>query len=320
MNALWNTIRAEVFKTVRKRRTYVLAGLWWLLLPTLVLITAQVLYANVSDSFLGGEGGVEQLVQTLASPYGLARIGLTGPAFLSPSFYIITIALLAALFIGEERGLAMWKTTLVAQPARLAVLWGKIIVAMLTLGALMAGALAAGAGLGFLGTTFLPTDASGPWGELLGLYGLQWLNAFGAVTFAFLLLFVIRNVALGMVSVFFIPVLLENLYRFWRVTVGFEPINRINAVFQALQLRNTLESLPRYFFTDNLYYPARLPGRRIAEEMGASAADMAEMGQSPLGSILGGSLTAGHSLLVMTAYGLVFAALLSWAFVRRDVD
>lgn len=320
MNALWATIRAELFKIVRKRRTYVIAGLWWLLLPVLVLITAQVLYVNVGDAFLQGAGGVQQLVQALASPFGLARVGLTGPAFLSPSFYIITVALLAALFIGEERSLSMWKTTLVAQPARLAVLWGKIVVAMITLGVLMAGALVSGVAFGFVGMTFLPTDASGAWGSLLGLYGLQWLNAFGAVTFAFLMLFVIRNVALGMVSVFFIPVLLESLYRFWRLTVGFEPINRMNAVFQALQLRRTLESLPRYFFTDNLYLPARLPARQIAEQLGASAADMADMGQSPFAAVLGGTLTLGHSLLVMAGYGLLFAALLSWAFLRRDVD
>jgi ABC-2 type transport system ATP-binding protein len=33
VNAFWNVVDAEAFKLVRKRRTYVLAGLWWLLLP-----------------------------------------------------------------------------------------------------------------------------------------------------------------------------------------------------------------------------------------------------------------------------------------------
>lgn len=317
MNALLATMRAEAFKTVRKRRTYVIAGLWWVLLPLLTLIVARVLYVNVSESFMQGSGGVTEMVQALASPYGLARVALTGPAFVTPSFYIITVALLAALYIGEERNLSMWKTTLVAQPARLAVLWGKMLVAMLVLAVLMLGALAAGVAFGWAGTLFLPTDGSGAWSDLLGLYGLQWLNAFGAMSFAFLVLFLIRNVALGVVFVFFVPALLENLYRFWRLTVGFEPINQMNAVFQALRLRNTLEALPRYFFTDNLYLPARRPARDLAQSFGEEAADM---GGGPMSGLLGGSLALDHALLVMLGYGVVFALLLSWAFVRRDVE
>ena len=37
-----------------------------------------------------------------------ARIALTGPSFLSPSFYAVAVALIAASVIGEEKSLSMW--------------------------------------------------------------------------------------------------------------------------------------------------------------------------------------------------------------------
>jgi hypothetical protein len=67
-----------------------------------------------------------------------------GPAFTSPPFYVIVVAALAAVLIGEERSHQMWKTVLVAQPSRVAVLAGKLVVAMLAVGVLMGGALVAG--------------------------------------------------------------------------------------------------------------------------------------------------------------------------------
>jgi hypothetical protein len=52
MNALLNVIRAELFKVVRKRRTYILAALWWVLLPAILLIVGRVVQVNVSGSFV----------------------------------------------------------------------------------------------------------------------------------------------------------------------------------------------------------------------------------------------------------------------------
>jgi ABC-type transport system involved in multi-copper enzyme maturation permease subunit len=318
VSALARVIRAELFKAVRKRRSYVLAGLWWVLLPVVTLIIARVVQVNVSGSFLDETGTtVASLLQSFASPHGLARVALTGPAFLSPTYYVIVVALLAAVFVGEEKSLNMWKTTLVAQPARLAVLWGKMIATMIVLAGLMAGALAAAIAGGVVGMAFLPTGWAGAWGELLGLYALQWAYLGAAVLFASLLIFLARNVALGIVMTFFLPALLEGLYAVWRTTVGFEPVNRVNAVFQALQLRETLENLPRWFFTDNLYLPARIPARELVTAFGGSAADVQD---TPLAGLFGAGLTLPHAALAMAIYAALFGGLLTWSFLRRDVD
>lgn len=323
MNAFANVVRAELFKAVRKRRTYILAGLWWVLLPALVLIVGRVLQVNLRGSFVDQEGAVTSVVQALASPFGIARAALVGPAYMSPTFYIIVIALLAALFVGEERSHNMWKTTLVAQPNRLAVLAGKFASAMLILGVLLLGAFGAAILFGAIGTTFLATSWEGEWGQLLGLYGLQWLYSATAVVFAFLLVFMMRSLALGMVTIFFLPALLEGIYTAYATLVGFQPLNRLNALFQALRLRQTLEDLPRYFFTNNLYAPAREPLSGMLRELG-NLAEGPNVQAGPdigaVGSLLGAGITLPHAGLVMLGYGLALGALLVWLFLRRDVS
>lgn len=318
MSALGRVVAAELFKVRRKRRGYVLAGLWWVLLPAVALVVGRVVQVNLAGSFVDAPGtGVADIVQQFASPHGLARVGLTGPAFLSPTFYMIVAALLAALFIGEEKSLNMWKTTLVAQPSRLAVLWGKLIAIMIVLAVLMIGALLAAVVAGAIGMTFLPTTFAGDWGSLLGLYGLQWTFLLAAVLFASLLIFLVRNISLGIVATFFLPALLEGLYTVWRTTVGFEPLNRLNVGFQVLRLRQTFENLPRYFFTDNLYLPARVPARSLVEVFGADGADLQS---TPLASLFGAGLALPHAAAVMAGYALAFGVLLTFLFLRRDVD
>ncbi|MDZ7800031.1 MAG: ABC transporter permease [Trueperaceae bacterium] len=318
MTALFRVVAAELFKARRKRRTYVLAGLWWIVLPVLALVLGQVVQTNLAGSFVDETGTtVASIVQAFASPYGLTRIALTGPAFLSPTYYMIVVALLAAVFFGEERSLNMWKTTLVAQPSRLAVLWGKIVAIQVLLGVMLAGAMACAALAGTIGTAFLPTDFTGAWGSLLGLYALQWALLTAATLFASLLIFLVRNVALGIVLTFFLPALLEGLYRVWRLTVGFEPLTRLNAPFQALRLRETFENLPRYFFTDNLLLPAKTPVGDLMRTFGES---VAEGGQGDLAQLLGASLSLPHAAAVMAGYAVLFGVILSVTFVRRDVD
>jgi hypothetical protein len=187
VNAFWNVVAAEAFKLVRKRRVYVLAGLWWLLLPTLALIVGRVLVSNLAASFANEVGGVDLLVQTIASPFGIALIGVVGPAYVSPPFYVIVVAALAAVLIGEERSHKMWKTVLVAQPSRPAVLAGKLVTAMLLVGVLLGGALLSGFAFGAVGTLFLPTSFAGDWGGLLQTYLLQWAFTGALVAFAFLM-------------------------------------------------------------------------------------------------------------------------------------
>jgi len=317
MSGFVHVVRAEVFKLLRKRRTYVLAGLWWGLLPALGLLVGRVVQTTLGGSFANEAGGIDVVVQALASPFGLARIGLVGPAYVTPSFYLIVVALLAALLIGEERGHNMWKTVLVAQPQRLAVMAGKVVVAMLALGGLMAGAAVAALVFGAIGTLFLPTTWAGEWGELLSLYALQWAVSLALVLFTFLLVFVFKNMVLGIVTAFFLPGLLEGIYTLYRATVGFEPVNRINVFFQAIELQQRLEAIPRYFFTSNAYAPARSPVSDLLRGLSAGGADIPP---DALGQLLGTGITLQHAATVMAGYALVFGAVLLWRFVRHDVE
>lgn len=314
MNAVMNVVKAELLKVRSKRRTYILAGLYWLVMPIILLLVGRVVLLNLGGSFLESEGvPVDSLLGIVASPYGMARLAVLGPAYMNPSFYLIIVALFAALLIGEERSQNMWKTTLVAQPSRLAVYSGKFLVAWLVFALLVAGGILFNALFGVIGMTFLPTGLSGDWLGLLGSAGLQVLFAAAAIAFGFLTVFLLRNVALGIVTIFFLPPLLEGLYTLYATVVGFQPLTRFNMMFQALNLQQTLEELPRYFFTANLYAPARSLLADVSRSM--------DLGFSPseLSDLLGGSMTLLHSALVTGGYFVVFALLGYWLFHRRDV-
>ncbi len=317
MSAIINVISAELMKVFSKRRTYVLAGLYWVLMPIVLLLVGRVILSNLSGSFLEDEGlPVGGLVHNVASPFGMVRLALLGPAYMSPSFYMIIVALFAALLIGEERSQNMWKTTLVAQPSRTAVYWGKFLVAWLVFAVLVVGSMASNFVFGALGTTFLGTGFSGDWSGVLQAAGLQLLFAPAAIAFAFLLVFLLRNVALGIVSIFFLPALLEGLYTAYAGLVGFQPVTRFNVIFQALNLQATLENLPRYFFTTNLYAPSRRLAGNFLQELGL---DAGSTGPGAFSGLIGNSLTLQHSTLVMAGYFLVFGLLGWWLFLRRDV-
>jgi ABC-type transport system involved in multi-copper enzyme maturation permease subunit len=314
MKQLGAVVGAELFRSFRKRRIYVLAGLYWLLLPTLMLLLGQLLQANLGGSFVDEAEIVRTLVREVASPFGIARAALLGPALLSPTFYIIGIALLAGYLIGEEKSHNTWKSVLTTQPNRLAVLFGKLIVGMILLAVLFAGGYLAGVIFGGIGTLFLDTGFSGSWGELARLYALQWAFSAAALAFAALMIFLSRNVSLGIVLVFFLPALLEGIYGIYRATAGIRPLTRLNAVFQALELRGALESLPRYFFTANLYSPSRRPLDDLAQAFGLEA------GPESLVALLRTDISFAHAAYVMLGYAVAFLAVLTWLFLRRDVD
>ncbi len=316
MIAVSNALRAELFKAFRKRRFYVLAGLYWVLLPTVALITAAVIDRNLSTSFANQDGTIQQVLQGFASPFGLARLALMAPALMSPTAYIIAVALFAGMFIGEERSQHMWKTTLAVQPARLAVLAGKLAAGMVLLALLLAGALAVATLAGMAGTLFLPTSFGGPWGQVAGLFALQWLHLLAALTLAYLLVFLVRSGTLGIIMVIFLPALLEGLYAILNTLAQLQPLTRFNALFQALKLQQAWQALPHYFFTANLYVPARHPLGAFLSSTGAPP--NADLG--PIGNLLGQGLTLQHAAAVMAGYFVVFGAWLAWTLLRRDVE
>lgn len=315
MNGYLNTVRAEIFKLRHKRRSYVITGLLWLLLPILLLVIGWVLQTRVAGT-LAEEGlSVAEVVQNVASPLAIARNSLLILGNLAPSLLIIVVALTAALLIGEERTQNMWKTVLTAQPKRTAVLAGKITAAMLFVGVLLLGSLVSSLVFGVLGMSFLPTQLGSGWGELVGLYALQWVFALAATLFSFLMVWLFRSLPLGIVSIFFLPAVLEGGYTFYRSVVGFDRLNRFNAFLEALQLRNTFQELPRYFFTTNLYAPSRKPIADLAGLFGGSDPDFDL--NNPLAAFFAPNLA--HSALVMGIYALIFGVILFWSFTHRDV-
>lgn len=322
MNALLNVIAAESYKVLRKRRLYILAALYWVVLPVLGLIVGRLLATNLRDSFANEGGSVDVLLQAIFSPFGLSTVALSLPAYASPTLYIVAVALLAALLIGDERSQQMWKTVLVVQPNRVAVLTGKVVVCMLALLALMAGAFISSIVFGAIGTTFLPTGFDGEWLRLAGTYLLQWAHLLAPVLLAFLLVFVVRSAVLGIVMVLFLPGLIEGVYTILNTLLQLQPLNRINAIFQTLRLRQAWEDAPRYFFTANLYAPARSPTSSMVTDFMAATNELEPGAATPevFGGLLGMGLSLPHAAAVMAGYALVIGALLYWAFLRRDVD
>ena len=319
MTPLMHVVRAEAFKVAKKKRIYVLAALYWVVLPVLALIIGRLLHTNLADSFANEVGSIDQILQALFSPFGLATISLMAPSFVSPSLYMVAVVLLAALLIGDERSQNMWKTVLVVQPNRVAVMAGKIVVAMGALLFLMVGAFLSSLVFGTLGTSFLPTTFQGDWANLAWLYLVQWLFLLAPVVLAFLLVFLVKSGVLGVVMVLFLPGLIEGIYTVLNSLLQLQPLNRINAIFQALRIQQAWQDAPRYFFTANLYAPARSPGADlvadVVSEAGGSGAEF-----QGLEGLLGLGLGIPHSAAVIAGYALVFGALLFWAFLRRDID
>ncbi|MBS3968104.1 MAG: ABC transporter permease [Truepera sp.] len=316
MSALVNVIRAELFKAARKRRLYLLAILLWVIFPLLLLFVGWLLQTRVAGTFVDNGTGVGAVVEAVAAPLAISRNSLVLLGNSAPvALLIVAVVLIAALLIGDERSQNMWKTVLTVQPDRLTVLLGKLIAAMLLLGLLLLGSYLSGPLFGALGTLFLPTSFSGDWGGLAGLYLLQWLYATAAMLFTFLMIWLLRSNLLGIVAVLFLPGLLEGMVTFYQVVVGFDRLNRFNAILQTLRLRQLFEELPRYFFTTNLYTPSRLPLNDVTAALGLPGGVGNNAG--PFAGLFDLDLT--RAAWVLGLYAALFAAVLIWSFTRRDI-
>ncbi len=313
MTGLFNVIRAELFKARRKRRIYVFAALAWILPAVILLLIAYIAHTRIN---IDDGGATQEIIKFLAAPITIARINLI--LMINFVFFlIIVIALLSTLFIGEERNQKMWKTVLVAEPNRFTVLLGKIITAMLLLFFLFLGCLLSGVVFGYLGTLFLPTEFSGDWLPVVKIYATQWLFTLTMLLFGFLMVWWLRNNALAIVGIILLPRLVEGLYGIYAVISEVGQVNnRFMAALEALQLRNTLENLPRYFLTSNFSAPSR--------EIILSVEEFSELdffneigGAGPFVNMF--TIDLNRSMIVMGIYALIFGILLFWSFRRRDV-
>lgn len=314
MTHLINVIKAELFKATRKRRIYVFATMAWILPAVILLTIAFVIHSNIAID----DGSItEEIIKFLVTPINIARINLI--LLLNFVFFLtIVVALLATLFIGEERNQNMWKTVLVTEHNRAMVLTGKIITAMLLLFFLFVGCLLSGIIFGFLGTLFLPSEFGGDWLPLIKLYSMQWLFTLTMVLFGFLIVWWIKNNALAVVAVILLPKIVEGLYGIYALITEVDRVNnRFTAALEALQLKNILENLPKYFLTSNFSAPTR---QIIQNVEGLSELEFFNDigGGGPFASMFSIDLT--RSAIVMGIYTVVFGALLFWSFSRRDVS
>jgi ABC-type transport system involved in multi-copper enzyme maturation permease subunit len=314
MRATLSVVLAELFRIFRKRRTYVIAGFLWLLFPALLLLVGWILETRVAGTFLDEGESVNLFVQAVASPFALARNTLLLLGNTSPNLLMVVIALLAAVFIGEERTHNTWKAVLTNQPSRLAVLFGKVVATMLVLGMLLLGCYLVGALLGAVGMLFLPTTWSGDWIHLAELYLLQWAFALVAVLFASFVIWLVRSLPVAIVTIFFLPAMIEGAIGFYLTVVGLDRLNRLNILIEALRLRRLAETLPQYFFTSNLYAPSRQPLSELAEVFGPG---VVSGGAGPLAAFF--TIDLPRAALVLFVYGAILTALFIWSFTRRDI-
>ena len=318
MNHIINVMRAELFKAARKRRTYIFAAMAWLISPAILLTIGIVTDINIAQQDFEGAEIAATVINALASPVGMARINLVLMVYFA-GFLTIVLALIAALFMGEERSQNMWKTVLVAQPNRVQTLCGKILSGMILMFFFFLGSILSALLIGGIGTFFLPTSFQGDWGSLLGLYALQWSYCLAMLLFAYLMVALVRNNALGIVSVIFVPSLAENVYRILRFVLDLEPIrNNFTAMLRFMQFRENFENIPKYFLTHNFSAPARFTGLNSAELQETGIAEEI-FGDSS--SVFSDLFVADlqQASIVMAVYALIFGALLFWRFTRQDI-
>lgn len=320
MNAIVQVIRAELFKSFKKKRLYVFSFLWWILLPVLSLIIALVVHANAGSMLDEGET-LTEVVNQISSITAIARNGLFMSSLPFFPMFLIFVVLIAALLIGEERRFNMWKTVLTTQPSRWQVMTGKILAGMLLLGIIVFGAYLSACFFGWLSTLFVPTTlpTAAVLLEYLGYFALQWAFGLAAMLFAFLMIWVLRNQVMGIISVFFLPALVQGLYSIYALSANLDPAtNQFAAMIEAMQLRRTLERLPRYFFDTNLYAPAREP---LTSDVANGVEDITPSDLEGLGlDNIFQMPTLPEASLTIAIYAAVFGVLLYTSFSRRDIS
>ena len=69
MNSFINVVKAELFKSTKKKRTYIMASLLWLIVPILALIVGKIVYLTLNTNFVEDSGvSAQSIVQAIASP------------------------------------------------------------------------------------------------------------------------------------------------------------------------------------------------------------------------------------------------------------
>lgn len=302
MSAFFAIITAELFKVSRRKRLMLLASLYWIVLPVILLLVTPTLRSAVTDAFSGSR----VLMQALASPYGLTQIGAGVGGYASPSLYLVIVAVVASALLGDEARFSTWKSLLVLQPRRLSVLFGKIVAGHVVVFFILLGNLLGSIAVAGVGTFWLETTFAGNWSTLLWRLVLQWLFLLTPLIFAFLVTFYIRSTSLAMVVILFLMPVAELIQQILANVARFNPLSQMAHFFRHGLIRPWWDALPDWYFTTNAFSPSRDIFNPVLNMMGGGAQMTAKLGY-------------GHSILVLTVYGVIFLALLVPVFLRRDV-
>jgi ABC-type transport system involved in multi-copper enzyme maturation permease subunit len=305
-------ISAELLKSTRKRRFWILAIVLALVVPLVQLVIAGFVQDRAGGTVVDQGDVVARAIRELASPYSMTRNFLGGVV---PPLLLVMAALIGSFLMGEDRSYKMWKTILVANPDRLRVLAAKFLSGMVIAGfMLVAGALGAVV-FGVIGIVLgFASSFAGDWGNIFAMLGVQWLIFAAPLALAFLLGWVLTSPLLGGVLVVIGPGLAEGIVL---AVVSLTQVNRItplNAPFQQQRVQDTIETLQRYFFTPNINPASRLVGQALRDTFGGSVPGGALQGFPPLDWN-----AIGFSGGVAAVYAALFIGLLIWSFTTRDI-
>lgn len=302
MNAFFAVVVAELYKISRRKRLMLLGSLYWVVLPIIILLVTPTLRSAVTDAFTGSR----VLMQALASPYGLTQIGAGVGGYASPSLYLVIVAVVATALVGDEARFSTWKSLLVLQPQRLAVLFGKLVAGHIVVFFVLLGNVLGSIAVAGVGTFWLNTTFEGNWSLIAWRLFLQWMFLFTPLIFAFLVTMYIRSTALAMVVILFLMPVAELIQQILANIARFNPLSQMAHFFKHGLIRPWWDALPDWYFTTNAFTPSRDIFNPILNMMGGGAQMSTKLG-------------TGHSIMVLSVYGVIFLALLVPAFLRRDV-
>jgi ABC-type transport system involved in multi-copper enzyme maturation permease subunit len=304
---MFEMIRAELTKGLRKKRFWLLFAIVTLIVPLIQLISAAFISGRVSSA-LAENATVARALSEIASPYSLARnhIGGTMQALL----YVLA-AIVAVFIVGEDRTYKMWKTILVAQPDRLKVLIAKFVSGMLIMLVMILGGLVGAFLFGSIGVALgYASTFAGDWGNLLGIAALQWLVLAAPLALGFLISWLTISPAIAVIGVVVLPTLVEGIVTaLMALTIG--RVTPLTAALEAQRAQQNIETVRHYFFTPNVGIGARLLSDAL-KGLGVTGSSV-----NALPNVDWNQIWA--SVGISAVYFAIFAGVLVWNFTTRDV-
>ena len=306
-------MQAELMKASKKKRFWILTIIVALVVPLVQLIIAGFVQSRASGTVLDQGDVVARAIQEVASPYSMTRNFLGG---IVPTMLLIMAALVGSFLMGEDRSYKMWKTILVANPDRIKVLSAKFLSGMLIALFIMVAGVLGAVLFGLIGLLLgFSSSAAGDWGNIAGIFAVQWLSFAAPLALAFLLGWLLVSPLLGGVLVVLGPSLLEGIIL---AVVGLSQVNRVtplNAPLQQGRITDVIETLQRFFFTPNITPGSRLVGQALQDTFG---------GNLPSGSLASFPALEWDKVAfsggVAAVYAALFVGLLIWSFTTRDIQ